>query len=252
MRVNFAFACLESDAGNVQAAIRLRRALPEEVPVVACATGSAGSSLITLLDRSASGYLGNVHAFGLLDEICRPEVVLNLESESIARAVHLDYVRRRVASEPGQRPGTRRVGGPPRRPARVEPAAGRGHPRQARRDRIRVRAHQRLGRRPGRAHRRAGRGTRAPRARPMARRAAAGRLALRPGPRRARQTVALPGALGRADRGCAQSGPGRRPADPHCPRQGGIRSHPAPRTSRAAASHPGNGRPQACYTRATV
>jgi hypothetical protein len=45
---------------------------------------------------------------------------------------------------------------------------------------------------------------------------------------------------------------GRRPADPHCPRQGGIRSHPAPRTSRAAASHPGNGRPQACYTRATV
>jgi hypothetical protein len=104
MRVNFAFACLESDAGNVQAAIRLRRALPEEVAVVACATGFAGFGLITLLDRSASGYLGNVHTFGLLDEICRPEVVLNLESESIARAVHLDYVRRRVASDPGSDP----------------------------------------------------------------------------------------------------------------------------------------------------
>jgi RyR domain len=93
---DIAFACLESDADNAQAVIRLRHALPDGVPVVACATGLAGSSLITLLDRSASGYLTNVHAFGLLDRICRPEVVLNLGSETIARAVHQDYIRRRL------------------------------------------------------------------------------------------------------------------------------------------------------------
>ena len=71
-RRDIAFACLEPDADNVQAVIRLRHALPAQVPVVACATGLAGCSLITLLDRSASGYLTNVHAFGLLDRICRP------------------------------------------------------------------------------------------------------------------------------------------------------------------------------------
>lgn len=101
---DIAFACLESDADNVQAVIRLRHALPDEVPVVACATGLAGSSLITLLDRSASGYLTNVHAFGLLDRICRPEVVLNLESETIARTIHQDYVRRRLSR--GAAPGS--------------------------------------------------------------------------------------------------------------------------------------------------
>jgi hypothetical protein len=105
-RPDVAFACLESDADNVQAAIRLRHALPDEVPVVACTTGPAGSSLIRLLDRSTGGYLTNVHACGLLDQICRPDVILNLESETIARAVHQDYVRRRLAqgAEPGSDP----------------------------------------------------------------------------------------------------------------------------------------------------
>ena len=102
-RPDIAFACLESDAGNVQAVIRLRHVLPDEVPIVACATGPAGSSLITLLDRSATGYLTNVHAFELLDRICRAEVLLNLESENIARAIHQDYVRRSLSQ--GAAPG---------------------------------------------------------------------------------------------------------------------------------------------------
>ena len=35
---DIAFACLETDADNVQAVIRLRHALPDEMPVVACAS----------------------------------------------------------------------------------------------------------------------------------------------------------------------------------------------------------------------
>lgn len=105
-RPDIAFACLESDANNVQAVIRLRHALPATIPIVACATGLAGSSLITLLDHSAISYLTNVHPFGLLDRICRPEVVLNLESETIARTIHHNYVRRRRSqgAEPGSDP----------------------------------------------------------------------------------------------------------------------------------------------------
>ena len=95
---DIAFACLETDAGNVQAAIRLRRVLPDSVPVVACAAGAVGSSLITMLDRSAGGYLANMRGFGLLDQICRPEVILNLDREIFARAAHRDYVRRRLAA----------------------------------------------------------------------------------------------------------------------------------------------------------
>jgi len=95
---DIAFACLETDADNVQAAIRLRRVLPDSVPVVACAAGAAGSSLITMLDRSVGGYLANMHGFSLLDQICRPEVILNLDREIFARAAHRDYVRRRLAA----------------------------------------------------------------------------------------------------------------------------------------------------------
>jgi TrkA-N domain/RyR domain len=101
---DIAFACLESDTDNIQAAIRLRHALPEEIPVVACATSLASASLIRLLDHSVGGYLTNAHMFGLLEGICRPEVVLNLESEAFARAAHRDYVRRSLAG--GASPGT--------------------------------------------------------------------------------------------------------------------------------------------------
>lgn len=96
-RPDVAFACFEADAENVQAAIRLRRSLPDAVPIVACASGLAGTSLIAMLDRPASGYLANVHGFGLLDRICRPEIILNLDREILARAAHRDYVRRRLA-----------------------------------------------------------------------------------------------------------------------------------------------------------
>ena len=94
---DIAFACLETDTDNVQAAIRLRRILPQNVPVVGCAAGTVGPSLITMLDRSDGGYLANVHGFGLLDRICRLEVILNLDKEILARAAHRDYVRRRLA-----------------------------------------------------------------------------------------------------------------------------------------------------------
>jgi hypothetical protein len=101
---DIAFACLESDADTIQAAIRLRHALAEEIPVVTCATNLASASLITLLDHPADGYLTNTHTFGLLEGICRPEVVLNLESETFARAAHRDYVRRSLAGRVS--PGT--------------------------------------------------------------------------------------------------------------------------------------------------
>ena len=51
-----------------------------------------------MLDRSAGGYLANMYGFGLLDQICLPEVILNLDREIFARAAHRDYVRRRLAA----------------------------------------------------------------------------------------------------------------------------------------------------------
>jgi hypothetical protein len=88
-----ALVCLGEDAATFRATLLLRRILPEQCPVIACTTGR--SSLAALLDRSASGMLASVEGFSLLDRVCRPEVLLNGRRETLAQAVHDDYVRRR-------------------------------------------------------------------------------------------------------------------------------------------------------------
>ena len=60
--------------------------------------GSRGSSLITMLDQSPAATWRTCTGSGLLDQICRPEVILNLDREIFARAAHRDYVRRRLAA----------------------------------------------------------------------------------------------------------------------------------------------------------
>ncbi|HEX6403535.1 MAG TPA: NAD-binding protein [Pseudonocardiaceae bacterium] len=89
-----ALVCLDEDAATFRATLLIRRLLPEEYPVIACTTGR--SSLADLLDRSMSGMLTNVKGFSLLDRVCRPEVLLNGRKESLAQAIHADYVRRRI------------------------------------------------------------------------------------------------------------------------------------------------------------
>ncbi|MDQ2881918.1 MAG: NAD-binding protein [Actinomycetota bacterium] len=92
-RPSAALICLGDDAATFRATLLARRILPPECPVIACTTGR--SSLAELLERSATGMLAKVEGFSLFDRVCRPEVVLNGRRETLAQAIHADYVRRR-------------------------------------------------------------------------------------------------------------------------------------------------------------
>jgi hypothetical protein len=92
-RPTAAIVCLSEDAATFRATLRLRRVLPEQCPLIACTTSR--SSLADLLNRSDSGLLANVAGFSLLDRVCRPEILLNGRRETLAQAIHADYVRRR-------------------------------------------------------------------------------------------------------------------------------------------------------------
>jgi hypothetical protein len=91
-----AFVCLEDDAAGLRATIRMRDALPQRIPIVLCTTGH--SEVAQLLSLARSNQPLNVSGFGLLDQVCRPEVLLNGDMELIAQAVHGEYVRSETSS----------------------------------------------------------------------------------------------------------------------------------------------------------
>jgi hypothetical protein len=86
-----AFVCLDDDPAGLRATIRLRDVLPERIGVVLCTTGH--SDIARLLRLAGRDEPLNVNGFGLLDQVCRPEVLLNGDRERIAQAMHGEYVR---------------------------------------------------------------------------------------------------------------------------------------------------------------
>jgi len=98
--VTAAYVCLPGDARSLSAALALHRrcrARGHGIPIVARV--SEGAGLATLLPDGAgtAGEFGDVHAFALLDETCRPEVLLQSVNETIAQAMHKDYLRHEMA-----------------------------------------------------------------------------------------------------------------------------------------------------------
>jgi hypothetical protein len=91
-----AFVCLEDDAAGLRATIRMRDALPQRIPIVLCTTGHSDVARLLALTRSDQPL--NVSGFGLLDQVCRPEVLLNGDMELIAQAVHAEFVRSETLS----------------------------------------------------------------------------------------------------------------------------------------------------------
>jgi len=91
--VSAAFVCLPSDALNVASALSLFRrcsSVGDGVPIVARVAERGG--LQTLLSEC-----DGVVAFPLLDETCRPEVLLRGINETLAQAIHEDYLRHEIA-----------------------------------------------------------------------------------------------------------------------------------------------------------
>jgi hypothetical protein len=88
-----AFVCVADDDECLRATIQVREALPEDIQVVTCTTGSSG--IATFL-RNKTGILSRVQEFALLDIALTADVLLNTVKEHIAQALHADYLANRL------------------------------------------------------------------------------------------------------------------------------------------------------------
>ena len=92
--VTMVYVCLDDDSNALGAALMIRqqvRAL--EIPIVIRMTQDAG--LATLLrgkEDKPEGF-ANLHAFGLFDHTCTPDLISRCTYEILARAIHEDYFR---------------------------------------------------------------------------------------------------------------------------------------------------------------
>ena len=102
--VTIAFVCFDDEALGLSVALTLRRLLPPAAPIVVRMEQQAG--LATLLDGGdrRGGDLAGIHAFGLIDRTCTPELTLHGRVEALARSLHERYLKERERA--GQTPAT--------------------------------------------------------------------------------------------------------------------------------------------------
>ena len=82
------YICLDGDYLGFPVALTLRKHLKNEtIPIIVQTNNDSG--IATLLEGEE---FGNLHVFGLLDQVCRPELVLRGVREILARAIHEDYL----------------------------------------------------------------------------------------------------------------------------------------------------------------
>jgi hypothetical protein len=90
--VTSAYVCLDDDARGLGAALTLRR-LPALRGVVVVVRMTELAQLARLIGREGIGRYENLDAFGVLDRVCTPEVLLGGRRELLARALHEAHVR---------------------------------------------------------------------------------------------------------------------------------------------------------------
>ena len=100
--VTSVFVCLSADALSITSALSLQRRLAGSGDATIVARVSERGGLQTLLSVPPEG---GVVAFPLLDETCRPELLLRGVNETLAQAMHEDYLRHELAK--GHAPGAR-------------------------------------------------------------------------------------------------------------------------------------------------
>jgi hypothetical protein len=86
--------CLDNDALSLSSGMVLHRKTKRHV-VDVIVRMTANSGLVTLLEQTddLTKNPGRIHAFTLLDRTCTADTIYNGSRESIARAIHAEYVR---------------------------------------------------------------------------------------------------------------------------------------------------------------
>jgi len=88
------FVCVDDDSKGISIALSLHRHVKNSgVPIVVRMVHGAGLASLFSKDRSGEEEFAGLHAFGLLDRMCNPELLFAGDHEIIARAMHEEYVR---------------------------------------------------------------------------------------------------------------------------------------------------------------
>jgi hypothetical protein len=101
--VSSIYVCVDDDSRAISVALALHRLVKGQgVPVVVRMVHGAGLASLLEEDHPGRGEFAGLHAFGLLDRMCDPDLLFAGVYETLARAIHEEYVRQRRArsSEP--------------------------------------------------------------------------------------------------------------------------------------------------------
>jgi hypothetical protein len=102
--VDIIYVCLEDDSQSLHASLSLLRHLKAaEIPIIVRMIEDAGVGALLQGGDSDQSTGIPIRAFSLLERTCTPDLVLGGTHETIARAIHDEYLRSRRAS--GQAPG---------------------------------------------------------------------------------------------------------------------------------------------------
>jgi len=93
------FICLDDDSLSLSAALALVHLRPDRRLIITARMAREEGLAALLRDREAGHNSGpELHAFGLLDRTCHPDLVLGGTRETLARAMHEAYVSERRSS----------------------------------------------------------------------------------------------------------------------------------------------------------
>jgi hypothetical protein len=96
-QITAAYVCLDNDSLGLDAALTLLQQLRgQRTPIVVRMTHDAGLATLLRGAERGAGDFENLHAFGLLDRTCTPDLLLGGTHEIIAQAIHEEYVRYRT------------------------------------------------------------------------------------------------------------------------------------------------------------
>jgi hypothetical protein len=92
--VTMVYICLDDDSSALSAALTLRQRVRDlEIPIVLRMTHDAGLANLLRGEKDKRGSFDSLHAFGLLDRTCTPDLALRSTYEILAHAIHEEYVR---------------------------------------------------------------------------------------------------------------------------------------------------------------
>ena len=92
--ITMVYVCLDDDANALGAALLLHHRMKSfEIPIVVRTAYDAGLATLLRSEKDKHKSFTSVHAFGLLDHTCTPDLIFGSTYEILARAIHEDYVR---------------------------------------------------------------------------------------------------------------------------------------------------------------